>query len=237
MANELLVLTPVAASIALIHTLAGPDHYLPFIAMAKAGRWKAGKTVRVTILCGLGHVSSSIILALLGGAALVGAERMARIESIRGDLAAWGLIAFGLLYTVWGLRSAVRRKSHLHAHSHADGVTHRHLHTHAGSHSHVHEAEGKRRLTPWVLFTIFVLGPCEPLIPLLMFPAVKHNPIGFIYVSALFAAITVGSMLTVVMLALAGMKPLRLSLLERWSHSAAGLAVLACGVAIKYLGL
>jgi ABC-type nickel/cobalt efflux system permease component RcnA len=237
MANELLVLTPVAASIALIHTLAGPDHYLPFIAMAKAGRWKTAKTARVTILCGLGHVSSSVILALLGGAALVGAERMARIESIRGDLAAWGLIAFGLLYAVWGLRSAVRNKPHRHAHSHADGITHHHVHTHAGSHSHVHEQEGRRRLTPWVLFTIFVLGPCEPLIPLLMFPAVKQNPIGFIYISALFAVITIGSMLAVVMLVLAGMKPLRLRRLERWSHSAAGLAILACGVAIKYLGL
>jgi ABC-type nickel/cobalt efflux system permease component RcnA len=237
MANELLVLTPVAASIALIHTLAGPDHYLPFIAMARAGRWNTAKTVRVTILCGLGHVSSSIILALLGGATLLGAERMARIESIRGDLAAWGLIAFGLLYAVWGLRSAVRNKPHRHEHTHADGVTHHHVHTHAGNHSHVHEKEGGRRLTPWVLFTIFVLGPCEPLIPLLMFPAVKQNPVGFIYVAALFAVVTVGSMLAVVLLALLGMKPLRLRGLERWSHSAAGLAILACGVAIKYLGL
>jgi threonine/homoserine/homoserine lactone efflux protein len=237
MANELLVLTPVAASIALIHTLAGPDHYLPFIAMAKAGRWTAGKTARVTILCGLGHVSSSIILALIGGAALLGTERITRIESLRGDLAAWGLIAFGLLYAVWGLRSAVRSKPHLHAHSHANGTVHRHLHTHAGNHSHVHEAEEGRRLTPWVLFTIFVLGPCEPLIPLLMLPAVKQNPLGFIYVGSLFAVVTIGSMLAVVMLALLGMKPLRLRRLERWSHSMAGLAILACGVAIMYLGL
>ncbi|HOD34406.1 MAG TPA: hypothetical protein PLR20_01590 [Syntrophales bacterium] len=28
--------------------------------------------------------------------------------------------------------------------------------------------------TPWVLFTIFVLGPSEPLIPVLMFPAARN---------------------------------------------------------------
>jgi len=207
MSNELLVLTPVAASIALIHTLAGPDHYLPFIAMARAGGWRTAKTVRVTILCGLGHVSSSIILALLGGAAVVGVQRMIRIEALRGEMAAWGLIAFGLAYGVWGLRRAIRRKSHQHAHTHADGTAHRHDHDHTGVHGHLHEAGGKTSLTPWVLFTIFVLGPCEPLIPLLMFPAVKQSLFGFVYISCLFAMVTVA------------------------------LALLACGLAIKFLGL
>jgi hypothetical protein len=237
MGNEILLLTPVAASIALIHTLAGPDHYLPFIAMAKAGRWSKGKTARVTILCGLGHVTSSIILALLGGAALVGAQRLLRIESLRGDLAAWGLIAFGFAYSVWGLRRAVRRRSHHHDHTHADGTRHRHDHVHLGDHSHVHEAPGGQKLTPWVLFTIFVLGPCEPLIPLLMYPAVKQSPLGFIYISLLFAAVTVAAMLAVVLLAMLGLKKYSFKPLERWSHALAGLAILACGVAIRFLGL
>jgi nickel/cobalt exporter len=237
MSDELLVLTPVAASIALIHTLAGPDHYLPFIAMARSGRWRTAKTVRVTILCGLGHVTSSIVLALLGGAAVLGAQRMIKIEALRSDIAAWGLIAFGLAYGVWGLRRAIRRQSHHHAHSHADGTSHLHNHDHTGGHGHVHEAGAKRTLTPWVLFTVFVLGPCEPLIPLLMFPAVKQSLFGFIYVSCLFAAVTIAAMLAVVMLALLGLQPLDFKPLERWSHAIAGLALLACGVAIKFLGL
>jgi ABC-type nickel/cobalt efflux system permease component RcnA len=237
MSNELLVLTPVAASIALIHTLAGPDHYLPFIAMAKAGRWERAKTVRVTVLCGLGHISSSIILALIGSVAVVGAQRLVRIEAMRGDIAAWGLIAFGLAYGVWGLRKAIRRRSHHHAHTHADGTVHHHSHDHTGAHGHLHDASEGRKLTPWVLFTIFVLGPCEPLIPLLMFPAVKQSPLGFIYISCLFAAVTIAAMLAVVMLALAGMRQVSFKPLERWSHALAGLAILACGVAVKFLGL
>jgi nickel/cobalt transporter (NicO) family protein len=36
MSQELTVITITAASIGLFHTLMGPDHYLPFIVMARA---------------------------------------------------------------------------------------------------------------------------------------------------------------------------------------------------------
>ena len=38
-----------AAVIGLFHTLLGPDHYLPFIAMTKARRWSTARTALVTI--------------------------------------------------------------------------------------------------------------------------------------------------------------------------------------------
>jgi nickel/cobalt transporter (NicO) family protein len=36
MTNEFLILIATTASLALVHTLAGPDHYLPFIVISKA---------------------------------------------------------------------------------------------------------------------------------------------------------------------------------------------------------
>ena len=39
MPEDLLLIAPVAASVAAIHTISGPDHYLPFVAMAKARSW------------------------------------------------------------------------------------------------------------------------------------------------------------------------------------------------------
>ena len=39
MSNEIAILTATAASIGFFHTLFGPDHYLPFIVMAKANNW------------------------------------------------------------------------------------------------------------------------------------------------------------------------------------------------------
>lgn len=235
MADGWMVLLPVAMSIALVHTLAGPDHYLPFIAMAKARRWSTGRALGVTAVCGLGHIASSVVLALAGSALALGARRLAAIESLRGDIAAWGLIAFGLAYTVWGLRQAYRNRPHAHVHTHADGTTHVHQHTHHREHVHPHAAT--RPVTPWVLFVIFLLGPCEPLIPLLMYPAVERSLLGFVVVAGLFAVITVAAMAAAVWVGLRGLRVVRLPGIERYATAIAGLAVLGCGLAIRFLGL
>ena len=39
MPSELSLLTLTAAGIAFLHTVAGPDHYVPFIVMSRLGRW------------------------------------------------------------------------------------------------------------------------------------------------------------------------------------------------------
>ena len=56
MPSELSLLTLTAAWLAFLHTVAGPDHYVPFIAMSRLGRWSMLKTTWITLLCGLGHV-------------------------------------------------------------------------------------------------------------------------------------------------------------------------------------
>ncbi len=234
MSNELWVLGGVTSSVALVHTLSGPDHYLPFVAMSRAGSWTRRRTLWITAVCGLGHVASSILLALLGLVAFRGADRLLDFEGFRGDLAAWGLILFGLFYAAWGLRQARRGKSHEHRHAHADGTVHEHHHDHAGAHLHAH---GQRRLTPWVLFTIFFLGPCEPLIPLLIYSSSEAGRGVAVWVAGIFTLVTVATMLGVVMLALVGLRRLRLPKLERYAHVIAGTVVMACGLAIQFLGL
>ena len=39
-----------ALSIGLIHTLLGPDHYVPFVVLAKNNKWSIVKTVFITFL-------------------------------------------------------------------------------------------------------------------------------------------------------------------------------------------
>ena len=43
MSSELYLLVVTAASVGFFHTLFGPDHYLPFIVMAKSGNGPSGK--------------------------------------------------------------------------------------------------------------------------------------------------------------------------------------------------
>lgn len=237
MSQEIAALTIAAASIGFLHTLLGPDHYLPFIVMSRAGKWSTLKTSVVTVLCGLGHVGSSVVLGLVGAAFGLAATSFAAAESVRGSIAAWFLIAFGLAYFVWGLRRALKNKPHEHWHAHGEGIYHTHSHGHSGEHAHVHAEEGVAKMTPWVLFTIFVFGPCEPLIPLLMYPAAKSSLLGMLWVTGVFGAVTLATMLGVVLLTSFGVSLLPMGRLERYTHALAGITISLCGVAIRFLGL
>ena len=221
MSHELSILLITAASIGFIHTLFGPDHYVPFIVISKARRWSAIKTAWITLLCGIGHVGSSIVIGFIGIALGIAVFKIESVESFRGNIAGWLLIAFGLVYFVWGLRSAIRNKPHSHIHFHDGEVIHEHKHTHSEEHVHVHDSNNTVNLTPWILFTIFVFGPCEPLIPLLMYPAAQNHLFHVAIVSLVFGSITIGTMLTIVLLSSYGLSFLPMKKLERYSHSIA----------------
>ncbi len=234
MNGELLLLSGAAISVAFLHTVAGPDHYLPFVAMARAGSWSRVKTLWVTALCGLGHVGSSLLLAAVGVALFRGADHFMGFEGLRGDLAAWGLIGFGLIYGLWGLRRARQGHVHTHRHVHADGTVHEHRHAHASAHVHRHEGPG---FAPWALFVVFFLGPCEPLIPMIIYASEQAGAAAALSVAAVFTLITVLTMLGVVLLLVGGAERLKLPQLERYQHALAGMVILACGVGIRFLGL
>jgi nickel/cobalt exporter len=239
MTSELAVLLWTAGTVGLIHTLLGPDHYVPFVAMSGALRWSRAKTIWITAICGLGHVLSSVVLGFLGIGLGVAVTRLGAWESYRGNLAAWFLIAFGLVYFIWGVRRAIRNQPHTHLHGHEHGVVHAHTHAHQGEHVHVHGAEdrGIKSVTPWVLFTIFVFGPCEPLIPLVMYPAAKHSLTGVVLVTIVFGVVTIAAMLGAVLAIRAGLTRLSFASLERYTHALAGATILICGLAIRFLGL
>ena len=92
-------------------------------------------------------------------------------------------------------------------------------------------------MTPWVLFTIFVLGPCEPLIPLIMYPAAEHSIAGMVWVAVVFSVVTIGTMMSVVLVATWGAGFVKLGAAERFSHALAGGAICCSGLAIQFLGL
>jgi nickel/cobalt transporter (NicO) family protein len=235
--NELLILTITALSIGFFHTLFGPDHYVPFIVMSKAGNWTNGRTAWITFLCGLGHVGSSVVIGLAGIALGTAVSKLEFFESVRGNMAAWFLVAFGLVYMIWGLRKAWRNVPHEHMHLHGEGTAHTHEHTHHHDHLHVHTGEKSASLTPWILFTIFVFGPCEPLIPVLMYPASCHTTGSLLWIVFVFSFATIGTMLTVVLLMRYGIRFIPMKQMERFTHAIAGAAILLCGLAIRFLGL
>ncbi len=230
-----------AVTIAFLHTICGPDHYVPFVAMARAGNWSTRKAIWVTSLAGLGHVGSSILLGLVGIGLGIMVSRLEDIESNRGSVAGWLLTAFGLGYMIWGIYYSLNHKKqvpHVHIHPHLTGD---HAHDHDGgqdqtAHSPSDESRSQAstaaKLTPWILFTIFIFGPCEPLIPLLMYPAAESSWVGVAIVTALFSVTTIATMLVTVLVLLSGSEVVRFPALQRYSHAVAGMLMMFCGVAI-----
>lgn len=212
---ELLWLVIGTISVAFIHTIAGPDHYIPFIVLSKARKWSMSKTMIWTLLCGLGHVLSSIVLAIL--IAFLGIEifKLESIESIRGEFATWMLILFGMVYSIYGLLVL--------------------LHGHA--HHHLNHNIDKKKITLWVLFLIFVFGPCEPLIPLILYPAMGGEWLSLMLVAISFSLVTILTMNLVVFLSCHGIDKIRIiDKYEKYFHLIAGIIILLCGLGIKFLG-
>ena len=226
-----------AASIGIIHTVLGPDHYLPFVALAKAGQWSRRRTILVTALCGVGHVGASVVLALIGVGVGWAVGDVESVNAHRGEWAAWALMAIGLVYGIWGVRQALRGKTHTHKHVHVNGTIHAHTHEHDGQHAHAHADVADRTITPWLIFIVFVLGPCEALIPLLMVPAAAHDMTGLVAVVLVFGSVTILSMLAITLAMIRGLDLIPSRSMSRWAHALAGLTLVASGAAVQFLGL
>lgn len=236
MENSIALLSATAVSLGFIHTILGPDHYLPFIVLSEARKWNLRKTMLITFLCGLGHVLSSVLLGFAGIAVGLSVNRLVSVESFRGNIAAWLFIAFGLVYMIISIRNLYRKRKHTHPHFHHDSGSHVHEHSHVSEHTHIHETD-KARTTPWILFLIFVFGPCEPLIPVLMYPAAENNIHGTIIVALLFSIVTIATMMGVVLAFKLGFSKINLKPVEKYSNLIAGAMIFLSGVAIRFLGL
>ena len=92
-------------------------------------------------------------------------------------------------------------------------------------------------LTPWILFTIFIFGPCEALIPILMYPAANISVSGLILVTLIFAVTTILTMLSIVLISIYGINILPVKKFEKYSHALAGAIILMSGLSVQFLGL
>jgi nickel/cobalt transporter (NicO) family protein len=208
-----------AASVGALHSVA-PDHWVPFAALARAQRWPVWKTARITLACGLGHVTVSAALGVLALVLGLGALRVLgeRLESVAGLL----LMGFGLAYAVWGLRKTTRERLHVHPHAHG--------------HAHSHALAEPSTLTAWTLFALFSLDPCVAVMPILFAAA----PLGTGRAAAvvlIYEVATLAAMLPLVLLSRAGATRLKWEWLEQYGDGAAGGIIAAVGLAVTLLGI
>ncbi len=227
-------LLTVATATALFHTLI-PDHWLPFVLIGNAQRWKVGMTVAVSGVSALIHVSLSIVLGLLAlalGAAAAGAvgETLERAGAVL-------LLLFGAAYAVW----AWRKGGHFHPGGErvhlddperpcdgSEGDAHpEHLHYHADDQLIV----GRVGRNPWWLALIIGVNPCVLILPIIMTSASQ----GAAVVAVVCLAYAVPSALLMVglsALGVAGARRVRLPLAARYMELASGVLIAALGLVV-----
>jgi len=212
------VLAASAISVGFLHTVVGPDHYLPFVALAAARDWSRRKLLAVTLICGSAHVLTSLAIALVvGGLMGLGVTRVEETFGWQGSAVAWALVVLGLAYAAWGVLRP-----------------HRHHHLPDGSHlpdTENPEKKGKD-VTVWALFLLFAFGPCEAMIPLVMLPSAQGSVAGIVLVLGLFGVVTVATMAAVVLALHAGVGLIPKGRLMRAAHPLAGMVIALCGVGI-----
>lgn len=230
MNDSYVVLLSTAATLGVVHTALGVDHVVPFVALAHARNWSLLRTMVITAVCGLGHVMSSVIIASVGLTLGIATGKLAWIEATRGSWAAMLLIGFGLGYAGFAYWKSRRRV----------------LGTRLAQHEHgaeVAELIADPMLDHWrvmpALFIIFVLGPCEALLPLLTASGLTLSLAQSTAVGGLFCGAT---LLTMISLVAVGYWGVRLSglmgrhaWLHRYAHTWAGLSMAMSGVAIQVL--
>jgi hypothetical protein len=108
---ELLLVVAVAA-VGVLHTIV-PDHWVPITLIARQRGWSKSETARAALQAGIGHVLTTLLIALavwLAGVAF--AQRFGHIVDKVSSLA---LIAFGGWFAISAWRD-LRRHGHGHSH-------------------------------------------------------------------------------------------------------------------------
>lgn len=111
---EFLLIAAVAA-VGVLHTIV-PDHWVPITLIARQRGWSKAETLRASLQAGIGHVVSTLLIALVvwfAGVAL--AERFGHIVDVAASLA---LIAFGAWIAFSSWRDLQRHGGHGYSHSH-----------------------------------------------------------------------------------------------------------------------
>ena len=210
---------------AVLHTLI-PDHWLPFVLVARAEGWTPRHTLHLTAASAALHVTVSIALGLV----VVMAGRTAELAvggvgEMLEAASGWLLVGFGAVYMFWFL---VRG-----GHVHSFGI---HPHHRPGD-TEADQIHGARvgDLSGYSLAFIVGFNPCVLIIPC-VYGAAQISTLTLAAVAVAFAASTVFSMVLMALLGLHGTSRLTSPFLTRYGEALSGALIALTGLAVLWIG-
>jgi nickel/cobalt transporter (NicO) family protein len=232
-----------------------PDHWVPLAVLGRTRRYPLSKIARLSGMAGVAHVLLSIVLGAVIIA--VGLEFRSSVQAAQDSIVGGLLVATGLGFVALELFGRGHHHGpggHSHGpggHSHGGGghshdaeghghdhEGHGHEHDHAEhEHEHEHEHEGLdsprrlRRLSAVMVPFGAAASPDLTILP--VFLAATAAGVGTAIGSVLlFAVATIGTIVTLTLVAAIGGYQLKGEWLERWGNSITAIVLLVIGTLV-----
>ncbi|MHB1610081.1 MAG: hypothetical protein ACYCOU_01050 [Sulfobacillus sp.] len=232
--TSLIVLLLAGASVAIFHAIL-PDHWMPIALVARAQRWSTGRTTRVALWTGIGHVLGSIALGVIVIALGYGLKGILRLE---GPIVGIVLVLTGVGLFLWSLRHPGHHhphgaEGHSHEHDHAHDHEHSadaHGHPHPG-HTHDHDHHDNRRSRgAWLIPAGIAASPDPTILPVFL-AAIAVNIRTAIEVLAVYSLVTIVAMVGLTLAAVWGGYQVKWNWLERHANHVTAAVLVALGIA------
>lgn len=200
------------ALVGVLHT-AVPDHWAPIVLLSRQHRWSVAKTARTAAIAGLGHVTSTLAIAIvvwLAGAAL--ATRFAHLASLLSSIA---LIVFG----AWIAISSWREMREHHG-------------EHGAGHEHANVAVSEVS-SRTALLLILGSSPMIEGIPA-FFAASRYGPALLAIMAVVFAVSTIATYVVMCAAGASGMQRVQLGRFEEYGEIISGSFIALLGIVFAF---
>jgi nickel/cobalt exporter len=240
MSESLAVLVMTTMTTAVFHTLI-PDHWLPFVLVARSQGWKTRKTLSLTAASATLHAVISVALGLIAHFAGRGAEAAVGFGESIERFSGWMLVAFGLAYALWFLYKGGHQHSFgMHPHheprqAHPPSAIHPHDILAEGASTGSGEGVRGRRRGGLALAAIVGFNPCLLVIPYI-YLAGTMGILALVVVAVSFSLATIGCMVGVTLLGLRGTVRLESAFLMRYGEVVSGALILLTGTVVLLAG-
>lgn len=214
-----------------------PDHWVPLAVVGRKRRYPLAKVARLSGIAGVAHVLVSIVL---GGVIIaVGLQFRSTVQSAQDTIIGCVLILTGLGF------AALELTGHGHDHGHAQAHAHEHLHTHADRrHEHPHliaapqadegVAADESRLHGLASVMLPFGAAASPDLTILpvFLAATTAGVSAAIGSLVIFAVVTIGTIVSLTLLACFGGYQIQGQWLERWGNVLTAFVLIAIGALV-----
>jgi hypothetical protein len=200
-----------------------PDHWMPLAVLGRTRRYPLSRVTRLSGLAGIAHVLVSLVLG--GILVAIGLQFRSTVEHAQAVIIGSILIATGLGFAVLELTGHGHHHGHEHGHAHTD--------EHGQGHEHDHDHGRGQGASLAAVMIPFGAAASPDLTILPVFLAATTAGVGIAIGSlAVFAAVTIGTIVGLTVAATSGGYRLRGAWLDRWGNVFTALTLLAIGALV-----